>query len=469
MLNDLNKLNLSTKRLVSDNASMLQAGQDREHMIVDKSVGLLRVNELLLDSNEKRHILPQAKLVHSSTSGIHILLVTETWQPDVNGVAMSLHQLMSQLVMMGHKVSLLRPEPKHVESNDFKDNSFDKHHRDDPQLNQLHIVTKDIQVKGMPIPKYPDLQMGMPVYNRIKRELKQLKPDIVHIATEGPLGLAALLAAKKQKIAATTGYHTQFHDFSRHFGIGIIARPLLTYFKWFHNASEATCVPSQKTQNDLDKIGFKRLVQVGRGVDLERFNPEHRSETLRQEWGAHKQHTVLIMVSRLSPEKGVDLVIQSFKALQSAQLHRAMKLVIVGDGPDRQRLESLASDSSEDIIFTGAKKGHELAEHYASGDAFIFASQVETFGNVVIEAMASGLPVYAYDDAAAGMLVNPNNGGLVPVGNKKEFINMVAALPKMQVLKEQSSHAVQQVAGFSWQRPAKQMLEMFINAIQAKV
>lgn len=396
---------------------------------------------------------------------LHVLLVTETWLPEVNGVAMSLGQLMHQLNLYGHKVSLLRPKPKQnlvLGSTDTNSKSF----ADSETLSQaMQGISYDIQVKGMSIPKYSDLQFGVPAYFKIKKELQQLKPDLVHVATEGPLGLAALWAAKRIGIPVTTGYHTQFHDFSRHFGLGILAAPLMAYFKWFHNTSKATCVPSKKTYNDLQSLGFKRLYEVGRGVDLKRFNPKHRSEQLRAEWGAHNQHTVLVMVSRLSPEKGVDLVIKSFKALQREQLQRAVKLVIVGDGPDRARLEALAEDSKDDIIFAGSKTGEALSQHYASGDVFVFASQVETFGNVVVEAMASGLPVYAFDDAAAGMLVTEKSGVLVNFGEEQQFIEKVSKLPKMQILKEQGIAASQSVAGFSWQRPADQMLDMFYQSI----
>lgn len=401
---------------------------------------------------------------------LHILLVTETWLPEVNGVAMSLGQLMHQLDLKGHQISLLRPKPSHSSTvlateTPIKSPSFAQSNNSESYFKVMQHIKHDLQVKGMSIPKYKELQFGAPEYFKIKKKFQQLQPDVVHIATEGPLGLAALWAAKTLNIPVTTGYHTQFHDFSRHFGLGILARPMMAYFKWFHNASQATCVPSKKTFNDLDSLGFKRLYEVGRGVDLERFNIAHRSEKLRAEWGAHSQHTVLLMVSRLSPEKGVDLVIESFKVLQREQLQRVVKLVIVGDGPDRARLESLAAGSKDDIIFAGAKTGKALSEHYASADVFVFASQVETFGNVVVEAMASGLPVYAFDDAAAGMLVTERSGVLVSFGDKKEFVEKVASLPKMQVLKEQGAEAAKSVAGFSWQRPADQMLTMFYDAV----
>lgn len=430
---------------------------------------------------------------------LHIVLVTETWLPEVNGVSLSLKQLMTQLVDLGHTVSLIKPRAKGEQTGNrvvhtpckitpskltsSKPTPFKlaASTEDNHELQNRHlkvssesndeadelIINNTLSVKGVPIPRYPQLQFGVPAYGRIKLFLQQEQPDIVHIATEGPLGLATLLAAKRLKMAVTTGYHTQFHDFSQHFGLGLLARPLIAYFKYFHNWSDATCVPSPKTQHDLADFGFKRLYHVGRGVDIERFNPSKSSEALRQSWGAGQQHTVLIMVSRLSPEKGVDLVIKSYQALQMQQLHRAIKLVIVGDGPDKTRLQALAM-GSEDIIFTGAQMGEALAQHYASGDAFIFASQVETFGNVVTEAMASGLPIYAFDDAAAGMLVDQDCGALVELGERQHFIQMVSELPKVQQLKQLGEQARERVLSMTWGRPAEQMLAMFRSVLHSK-
>tara|TARA_R110002051_G_scaffold2580_2_gene13689 strand:- start:4028 stop:5458 length:1431 start_codon:yes stop_codon:yes gene_type:complete len=407
---------------------------------------------------------------HSRSDTLHVLLVTETWWPDVNGVAMSLQRLMMQMVQMGHKISLVRPKPKQLTYQ-----SMTTPHAPNPLPAQPSkaddfarvpaLVINELQVSGMSIPQYSSLQFGLPCYFQIKKACRTLTPDIVHVATEGPLGFAALLAAKHLNIPVTTGYHTQFHNFSKHFGLGVLSTPLMAYLRWFHNASQATCVPSKQTLNVLADTGFHRLYEVGRGVDLVQFNPAHQSATLREQWGAQRQHTVLMVVSRLSPEKGIDLVIQSFYALQRAQPKRAVKLVVVGDGPDRTRLETLAKKGGEDIIFAGTQIGQALSHHYASADAFVFASQVETFGNVVVEAMASGLPVYAFDDAAAGMLVTKDKGELATLGAQQAFIDMVANLPSLAVLQQQGKQAVSGVSGFSWQRPAKQMVAMFYHAI----
>lgn len=397
------------------------------------------------------------QLKPSNAVPLNLVIVTETWLPDINGVASSMFQIVQQLKQLGHHITLIRPaQPAEIE-------------REWQQTGgNLLAVSQDTQVQSLPIPYYPHLRMGLPCYRLLRQQFAKLRPDIVHIVTEGPLGLAALLAAKRQRLKVTAGYHTSFHDFSRYFGWTLVSLPMLGYLKRFHNACHATCVPSQTTQTQLEGFGFKRLYQVGRGVDSHKFSPNHRSTNLRQQWQAGNETTVLLCVSRVSPEKGIETVIKGFKALQLEQLHRHVKLVIVGDGPDKARLEQLYGQDT-DIIFAGFKTGNDLAEHYASCDAFVFASQVETFGNVVTEAMASGLPVFAYHDAAAALLVDDNCGKTVALGDEQGFIDMVKNLPKQQQLERMRLTACKKVAGFSWQRPAEQLQAMFFEVLKLSV
>lgn len=403
-------------------------------------------------------MLPTATLHRSSRANnllrpLHIVLVTETWLPDINGVASSMFQIVQQLKAFGHRITLIRPrQTREIEQ-----------HTEQTGAN-LVAVHHDTQVQSLPIPYYPHLRMGLPCYRLLSQQFAHLKPDIVHIVTEGPLGLSALVVAKRQKIKVSAGYHTSFHDFSRYFGWKVVSLPLLGYMKRFHNACNATCVPSDTTEQQLKKFGFKRLFQVGRGVDTQKFSPKHRSSRLRQQWQAGEETTVLLCVSRVSPEKGIETVIKGFQALQLEQLHRDVKLVIVGDGPDKDRLEQLYGQNNS-VIFAGFQTGQALAEHYASADAFVFASQVETFGNVVTEAMASGLPVFAYHDAAAALLVDDSCGKTVALGDDTGFIQMVATLPKQQQLQTMQTIACQKVADFSWQRPAEQMQAMFYHVL----
>lgn len=404
-------------------------------------------------------ITPQTKAVSlyekqvSDLPKLHIVLVSETWLPDINGVASSMFYIVQQLKAFGHRITLIRPrQTSEIEQ-------YTQH-----MGTNLQAVHHDTQVQSLPIPYYPHLRMGLPCYRLLCQQFNTLKPDIVHIVTEGPLGLTALLAAKRHRIKVTAGYHTSFHDFSRYFGWKIVSLPLLGYMKRFHNACHATCVPSTTTEQQLQQFGFKRLFQVGRGVDTQKFSPSHRSNALRQTWQAGEETTVLLCVSRVSPEKGIDTVIKSFQALQLEQLHRNVKLVIVGDGPDKARLQQRYAQNTS-IRFVGFKTGQELAEHYASADAFVFGSQVETFGNVVTEAMASGLPVFAYHDAAAALLVDDSCGNTVALGDETGFIQMIAHLPKQQQLQAMRQIACQKVADFSWQRPAKQLQAMFYHVL----
>lgn len=406
---------------------------------------------------------------------LHIVLVTETWLPDINGVASSLFYLMQSLKQAGHRITLVMPEPLAPVLNHSV-------FYQSPTMAMSNSVIDDIiTVKALPIPYYSHLRMGLPNKRMLHQTFADIKPDIVHIATEGPLGWVALKVAKKLKIHVCSGYHTSFDDFSRHFGGRLLpsawlATAIMHYLKYFHNGCDATCVPSEKTLRQLQQQGIKNLHLVGRGINKQLFCSDKRSQMLRQSWQAGEETTVLLYVGRVSPEKGIDTVIQGFKALQYQQLYRHVKLVIVGDGPAKAPLmqkyqlanaNPYAPHDPQDIniIFTGFQTGDDLAMHYASADAFIFASQVETFGNVVVEAMASGLPVFAYKDAAAAMLVDTSCGDTVAVGQENAFIDMVANLPKLQQLHAMRATAEQKVADFSWQTPANAMLAMFYQVL----
>ena len=173
---------------------------------------------------------------HDNRPSLHIALVTETWLPDINGVASSVYQIMRELKSMGHRITLIRP----------KQSDEVEQHTLMTGLNTA-AVTTDLQVPSLPIPYYPHLRMGLPCYRFLTKQLRKLRPDIVHIVTEGPLGLAALIAGKQQRIKVSSGYHTAFHDFSRYFGWKVISLPLLAYMKRFHNQCNATCIPVSYT------------------------------------------------------------------------------------------------------------------------------------------------------------------------------------------------------------------------------
>lgn len=367
---------------------------------------------------------------------LKIAIVTETWPPEVNGVALSLMHLCRGLQRQGHKILLIRPNQT-VQSVEFSPN-------------------KECLVTAQSIPKYPSLQFGWPQFLKVANALDEFMPNVVHIVTEGPLGLTALHAAKSRNIPVSSGFHSPFQDFSRFFDLAFLVKPIQHYLRWFHNNTQLTCVPSKDTQNALKQFGITcPLVVVGRGVDTQQFSPVHRSEAYRCTWGADCHTTVMLYVGRLSPEKEIDVLIRNYICmLQRGEKY--YKLVITGDGPDRQRLETLGE--SHGVIFTGSLTGKNLASVYASADVFVFASQVETFGNVVLEAMASGLPVVAYNYACAHAHIEQGKTGwLSPLNDVNTFSRHMQNLPRRQQLNSMGQSARLNVMEMGWHHPVTQL------------
>jgi len=282
---------------------------------------------------------------------------------------------------------------------------------------------EEVLKPGIPMPRYDGLKIGLPAKRGLVRLWMLKRPDVVHIATEGPLGWSALAAATKLKLPVSTGFHTNFHSYSKHYGIGFLKNPIAAYLRKFHNRALATLVPTEGLRRELECNGFRNLHVVSRGVDTSLFSPARRSPELRRSWGADEQGLVAMYVGRMAPEKNLPLAITALRAMH--ERNPLVRLVMVGDGPERA---SLASRNPK-IIFAGTRSGEDLATHYASADIFLFPSLTETFGNVTLEAMASGLAIVAYEYAAARQcLVHEVSGLLAPFGDSSAFVGMAAGL-----------------------------------------
>lgn len=281
----------------------------------------------------------------------------------------------------------------------------------------------EVRHPSLPIPGYAFLRFGLPVRGRLLRAWRQDRPDLVHIATEGPLGYAALLAANKLGIPVSSSFHTNFHQYSAHYGFAWLARPVLGYLRHFHNRTRITLSPSPDLNAELTRDGFHDVQLLSRGVNTRVFNPAHRSDELRASWGSDPDDLVVVHVSRLAAEKNYDLL---FRCFESIRRHDARAtFVIVSDGPERAKLQRRYSWAH----FTGFLPREEMARHYASADLFLYPSLTETFGNVVLEAMASGLPVAAFDYAAAARYLRDNqNGRLAPFGDVNRFLEIARSI-----------------------------------------
>ena len=330
-----------------------------------------------------------------------LAVVTETYPPEVNGVAMSMARVVDGLNRRNHDVQLIRPrQPANMAT----------------PLGSRPTVD-EVLTKGLPVPLYPNLRMGVPSKRALVKLWSLKRPDVVHIATEGPLGWSALQAAQHLALPVTSDYRTNFHAYGKHYRLGLLSKPIMGYLRKFHNRCDATMVPTEAMRVLLAERGFERLNVVGRGVDAQRFDPARRSAAMRESWGAGPDDPVLGYVGRLAPEKNLGVVLAAYEAVKATQ-PRA-RLVFVGDGPMRAELAARAPDA----VFAGQRSGDDLAAHYAGLDVFLFASLTETFGNVTTEAMASGCAVVAFESAAAGELIRSGvNGWLAGPGRESDFV-----------------------------------------------
>ncbi|MFC6296349.1 glycosyltransferase [Pseudomonas sp. CCM 7893] len=329
---------------------------------------------------------------------LHITLITETFPPEINGVANTLGRLCDGLRARGHQVELIRP----------------RQGGDQSQISDEGLML----CRGWPLPGYPGLQWGQSSMHKLLRRWKRQRPDVLYIATEGPLGLSALRAARRLGISVVSGFHTNFQQYSNQYGLGMLSRVLTHYLRWFHNRSTLTLVPSASQRIELERRHFERLGMLARGVDSQLFHPAKRDNELREEWGLGNDDIAVLHVGRLAQEKNLGVLKRCFDSLQATYPQRHLKLIIVGDGPQRVTLEKALPEA----VFCGTQRGEELARHYASGDVFLFPSLTETFGNVVLEAMASGLGVVAYDQAAATQHIRHGyNGVLAMPGDEDAF------------------------------------------------
>lgn len=320
-----------------------------------------------------------------------IEIVTDTFAPDVNGVAMTLGRLRDGLQQRGHRVHVIHTgaKPGNGES----------------------------CAASLPLPGYKEVRVGLPKPFELRARWLKKRPDVIYVATESPLGTSAVKAANALGIPVAAGFHTNFQDYMGQYRMGVLQPMAMAYLKRFHLRADCTLVPSDDMVARLTAEGFERVHRLGRGVDTELFTPAKRCESLRAEWGARPGTPVAIMVGRVAAEKNFDLAIEVFERMRRDVPD--VRCVIVGDGPLRAGLEERHSW----LHFSGMKTGEELARHYASADVLVFPSETETFGNVLLEGMATGLATVSYDYAAAALHVRHGENGLKAMkGNSAEFI-----------------------------------------------
>lgn len=340
---------------------------------------------------------------------MNITFVTDTYTPQANGVATTLERLVKGLRERGHTVDVIRPAV-------------------------LACDEEGMQVPSIGLPGYKEVRFGFPMKLILQARWYKRRPDVIYVATETPLGVSAISAARALGIPAASGFHTNFQQYMAHYQFPLLEEAAVRYLRHVHNRSTCTFVPSRDVIADLDSRGFENLELLPKGVDTKLFSPRKRSQTLRQSWGAREHSLVGLYVGRIAPEKNLPLLVEAFLEIQKRIPD--FRGVFVGDGP---KLEELKREYPQ-FHYAGIKRGEELAEHYASADVFLFPSTTETFGNVTLEAMASGLAVIAYDYAAARQhIVTGENGFTAPFDHREAYLDIALRAVKQDLTQVRSN------------------------------
>jgi glycosyltransferase involved in cell wall biosynthesis len=333
---------------------------------------------------------------------MRVALVTENFLPKLDGVTRTLVMLLEHLERRKHPTIVLGPQggPRQ------------------------YAGARIFGAPGLPLPLYPELRMLFPAAD-LGRRLACFQPDIVHVVDPMLLGAAGIRWAQRLEVPVVSSYHTNLAAYCAHYHLGALTATTWAYRRFLHNQCSVTLCPSPSTAGQLKQHGFARVGLWTRGVDSRLFHPARRSETWRLRVTGDASSRIVLYVGRLSPEKNLGTLAAAFRALASAdaQAH----LVLVGDGPSRDDL-ARALDGLR-VTFTGYLRGDALAEAYASADVFAFPSTTETFGQVVQEAMASGLPVIACDAEGVRDLVRHDQTGLlVSTGDAHMFSDTLCRL-----------------------------------------
>ncbi len=375
-----------------------------------------------------------------------IALVTETWAPEINGVAMTLARLVAGMAGRGHRVQVIRPRQA----------------TEHGVLAVNHANFSEMIRPGLPIPGYTALRLGLPCAGHLVAAWRRQRPDIVHVATEGPLGCSALKAAEALNLPVTSSYHTNFDDYAKHYRIGFLRSAAARWLRSFHNRTRVTMVPSADLVRRLDADGITGCTLWSRGVDIDTFKPERRDEALRKAWGAEPDDCVCLHVGRIAPEKDIPLAIEAFRAIR--QRSPRARLVVAGDGPMRAALQR----SCPEAVFTGILPLDRLATVYASADLFLFPSLSETFGNVLCEAMASGVASVGFDYAAAAMHGHDgSNMRSLPSTDRDGFIAAAVALAVDGDLRRRLGvQARRDMLGNAWVRVVDRFEEILADTVQ---
>ncbi|PGY09680.1 glycosyltransferase family 1 protein [Bacillus sp. AFS031507] len=342
---------------------------------------------------------------------MRIAIFTDTYDPDINGVARTLKYFIHYLDNKKISYKVFAPD----------------------SLSNEYVSSNVRRIKSLSFFLYPECRLAFPNLSRIKSELEEFSPDIIHVATPFNMGLCGVYLAKKLAIPLVGSYHTDFDHYLKFYDLRFFSKILWKYMNWFHKPFKKLFVPSNETLTQLKCQGFVNLEVWPGGVDCQLFHPYYEKQAIREQWGISKKY-LLTYVGRLAPEKDVKTLLAVAKALP-AEINEEVQWFVIGDGPQREELQI---EAPANMTLTGYLTGEQLAEIYSASDLFVFPSPTETFGNVVIEALASGTPAITANSGGVKNIIKAGvTGYLCETGNVIEFTNAILKLLENDDLRKQ--------------------------------
>jgi glycosyltransferase involved in cell wall biosynthesis len=286
---------------------------------------------------------------------------------------------------------------------------------------------------SVPFPVYPECRISLSRYSTIEKQIDEFRPDVIHVATPFTLGFVGVRFGLRHKVPVVASYHTNFDQYLDYYRLPLLKKMFWSYTTWFHSLCERNYCPSTVTKELLESNGVKNVELWSRGIDTIQYNPHRKDQQLRQKFRIGESKLLLLYVGRMAPEKDLDILLNSYRTLPpdvADQVH----LIMVGDGP---LMAKLRKEEYSNITWTGFLQNEALSEIYASSDLFVFPSGTETFGNVVLEAMASGLPVVGVEAGGLIDLITHLKDGLLcrprSVDSFREGINLLVRNPHLRL------------------------------------
>jgi phosphatidylinositol alpha 1,6-mannosyltransferase len=387
---------------------------------------------------------------------MRVLFCTDTYPPQINGVSVVTALSVAGLTRLGWACAVVAP--RYPASGRLQWASADTDSSGDP--------VEVLSVPSVPMPRYPEVRLALPGLSAVSGVVERFRPDLIHCTTEFSIGRVGQIAARRAGVPLVSSYHTDFGRYTEAYGLPWLRRFVSSYLARFHRRSWRVYTPSTVSRDEVLALGVADVETWGRGVDVEMFHPGRRSQDMRAALGIGSRFTFLY-VGRLAPEKSVEHVIEAFR-LAGEFLPRGMiHLVVAGAGPQEQEIRAAAPPG---VTFLGfLERRSRLPDLYANCDAFVFASVTETLGLVVLEAMASGLPVVA---APAGgvrdHLRDGVNGLAYPNGDVGTMAQAMVRLAGDWALTRRLARGARRTAeGLSWDNEMERLDRSYREVCEA--